>query len=306
MAFDVRLLGGMPVFNAVVETGSFVKAGASLGLTQSGVSRSIQRLEERLSTRLFERSPRAVKLTSEGRKFYNEVKPLLERLEETADRTSGAATSPRGLLRINVDATFARLVLGPQIGIFLASHPEMSADVCVRNELGDLISDGFDVALRFGQPSPSNLIARRIAEARVLTCASSAYVKRKGRPAHPHDLKTKNYECILFRDPVTSRPFAWEFHRGKKTVTVPVAGRLTFDDAMSHLAACLAGFGVAQIFELGNNDHLKAGRLINLFPQWSDERFPLYLYLPSSQYVPAKVRVFQDFVKRMVSSIEPS
>src|ERR1700677_1438959 len=251
MAFDVRLLGGMTVFSAVVEARSFVGAGVALGLTQSGVSRSIQRLEERLGVRLFERSPRVVKLTAAGGRFHGEIKPLLDRLEETADAASGAATSVRGLLRVNVDASFARFVLGPSMNAFLDLHPELSVDICVRNEIGDMAGDGFDAAIRYGEPAPSSLIARRIGRTRVLTCASPAYLKRKGRPAGPGDLQTARHECLLFQDPVTQRPFAWEFHRGKKVITVPVSGRLTFDDAMAQLAACLAGCGVAQIFDSG-------------------------------------------------------
>jgi len=300
MAFDARLLGGLSVFSAVVETGSFVGAGASLGLTQSGVSRSIQRLEERLSTRLFVRSPRAVTLTSEGRRFYEDVKPLLGHLEEAADRTSGASSCVRGLLRINADATIARLVIGSKIGKFMEIHPELSVEVCVRNELGDLIGDGFDAALRFGEPAPSALIATRMAQTRVLTCAAPDYLKRRGRPSEPSDLKTGAHECILFSDPETGRPFPWEFHRGRKVMTVPVSGRLIFDDAMSHLAACLAGSGVAQVFDLGITEHLKAGRLVNLFPDWSDELFPLFIYFPSRHYIPAKVRVFQTFVTEAI------
>jgi len=303
MAFDVRLLSGLTVFSTVVETGSFVGAGISLGLTQSGVSRSIQRLEERLGARLLVRSPRAVTLTGEGRRFYEEIKPLLGLLEEAADKTVRASSSIRGLLRINVDATFARLVLAAQIGKFLGAHPELSIEVCVRSEIGDMISEGFDLALRFGIPPPSTLIARRIAELRVLTCASRDYVKRKGRPLQPADLKRNSHECILFRDPVTRHPFPWEFHHGSKVISVPVSGRLTFDDGLSHLAACLAGCGVAQVFDLGITKHLQSRRLINLFPDWSDEKFPFHIYFPSSQYIPAKVRAFESFLADAIGRI---
>jgi DNA-binding transcriptional LysR family regulator len=296
MPFDIRLLGGLTVFSAVVEAGTFVGAGAVLGLTQSGVSRSIQRLEEQLNVRLLVRSPRAVTLTSEGRKFYEEVKPLLGRLEETAERTRGAGSSVAGHLRVNVDATLSRLALGTEIGKFLESHPELSVEVCVRTEIGDLIVQGFDLAIRFGEPAPSSLIVQRIAQIRVLTCASPEYIKRKGRPKRPADLQANGHECILFYDPATGRPFPWEFHSNGKSIKVRVSGRLTFDDGMSHLAACLSGYGVAQVFDFGIAEDLKTGRLINLFPKWSDELFPLYIYLPSRFYVPAKVRAFQRFV----------
>jgi DNA-binding transcriptional LysR family regulator len=301
MAFDVRLLSGITVFCAVVETGNFVGAGVSLGLTQSGVSRAIQRLEEQLSARLLVRSPRSVTLTSEGRRFYTEAKPLLGSLEETAERVAGTSAAVRGHLRLNLDGSLARLVIGPRIGEFLAQHPELSVEICVRSEVGDLLGDGFDLALRFGEPSPSALIAQRLALIPVLTCASRDYVKRHGRPSHPDDLRTRDHECLLFHDALTGRPFAWEFHQKKKIITVPVSGRLTFDDGMSQVSACLAGCGVAQLFDWVIQEDLAKGRLINLFPDWSDERFPLYGYLPSSHCVPAKVRAFQAFVTRLLS-----
>src|SRR6202034_3572127 len=122
---------------------------------------------------------------------------------------------------------------------------------------------------------------------------SPDYLKSRGRPDGPLDLQKNEHECILFNDPAKGRPFAWEFHRGRKVITVPVSGRLTFDDAQSHLAACLAGYGVAQVFDLGIAEDLGTKRLVNLFPDWSDELFPLYVYLPSSQYISAKVRAFQ-------------
>ena len=199
-----------------------------------------------------------------------------------------------------MDATFARLVIGSQIGRLMDLHPELSVEVCVRGELGDLIGDGFDAALRFGEPAPSALIATRIARTRVLTCASPDYLKRRGRPSAPADLQKDAHECILFSDPATGRPFPWEFHRGRKVITIPVAGRLTFDDGMSHLAACLAGLGVAQVFDLGVTEHLKTGRLVHLFPDWSDELFPLFIYFPSRQYIPAKVRAFQTFIMETI------
>jgi DNA-binding transcriptional LysR family regulator len=109
-------------------------------------------------------------------------------------------------------------------------------------------------------------------------------------------LETQHHECLLFRDPATGHPFPWEFHQGKKIVTVPVQGRLVMNDAQAHLEACLAGNGVAQVMEFHVEKHLKSGHLVNLFPKWSDELFPLYAYHPSRHLVPLKARAFLDFV----------
>src|SRR5271155_1805125 len=125
MAFDGRILNGIGVLAAVVETKSFGRAATALGLTQSGVSRAIARLEERVGVRLFQRSARAVKLTEEGRRFYEAVAPLMEGIEEAASDAAGAGSKAKGLLRVSVDAVVARLLVGPHIGAFLAEHPAL-------------------------------------------------------------------------------------------------------------------------------------------------------------------------------------
>jgi DNA-binding transcriptional LysR family regulator len=295
MAFDGRMLGGIGVMAAVVEAGSFVRAATALGLTQSGVSRAVARLEERVGVRLFQRSARAVNLTDEGHRFYAQVAPLLTGIEDAAGEAAGAGSEPRGRLRVNVDSLTARVLLGPHAGALLAAHPQLALELVVRAELGDLVADGFDAAVRFGEPEPSALIARRVLETRVLTFASRAYLARAGRPRHPRDLG--RHECIQYRDPRTGRPFEWEFRRGGEVVAVPANGRLTVDDSAAKLAACLAGHGIAQLLEL----ELRAlpapsPPLVRLFASWDDERYPLYVYLPSRQLPPAKVRALVDFL----------
>jgi DNA-binding transcriptional LysR family regulator len=296
MSLDSRLLTGIPVVVAVVDAGSFAGAGKALGLTQSGVSRAIQRLEQRLGARLFERNAKIMRLTETGKRFCQEVVPLMARLEETAEETVLSATAIRGRLRLNVDPTFARLVLVPRMEAFMAAHPDLNIDLSIRDELGDLIAEGFDAAIRFGEPAPSSLIARRLLQVRVLTCASPGYIRRHGKPESPNDLATGGHECILFRNSSTGAPFPWEFHRGKKFFAVPVTGRLMLNDASTQLEACMAGMGIAQVFQLGIEPLLKSGKLINLFPDWADEVFPLYAYHTSRHYVPAKLRAFLDFL----------
>ena len=294
MAFDGRLLGGIGVVVAVVETGNFVRAADALGLTPSGVSRAVARLEAAIGIRLFERTPRAVTLTDEGRQFHAQVAPLLAGLEDAAADAASAAATVRGRLRVNLEPWFARYVLASRLPAFLAAHPGLSLDLVVRDALGDLVGEGFDIAVRFGEPEPSALIARKLMEARIITCAAPAYLARRGRPRHPRDLA--RHECLLFRNPVTGRPFEWEFRRGGKVVEVQVNGRLTLNDLATKLALCAAGHGIAQSFALGIDDLLASGALVQILPDWADEQFPLYAYYPSRHHPPAKVRAFLDFV----------
>jgi DNA-binding transcriptional LysR family regulator len=280
----------------VLDAGNFVRAGQALGLSQSGVSRSIQRLEERLDVRLFERTSKSMRLTDEGKRFCEDVLPLLTRLEEVAEGTIRSAGAVRGRLRVNIDPTFARLVLAPRIGSFLKKYPELHLDLIVRDQMGDLVAEGVDAAVRFGEPEPSGLIVRRLLRARILTCASPGYLAVRGRPKSPRELAKQGHECLLFRDSATGHPFPWEFHRGRQRLTVPVTGRFIVNDALTHIEACVSGCGVAQVMDMSVDSLLKKRLLINLFPEWSEELFPLYAYHPSRHFVPAKLRAFLDFL----------
>jgi DNA-binding transcriptional LysR family regulator len=300
MAFDVRLLGGIGVLAAVVETGNFARAAASMGLTPSGVSRAVARLEERVGVRLFDRTPRAVTLTDDGRRFHAQIAPLLAGLEEaTADAVGGAATV-RGRLRVNVDPWFARLILAPRLPSLIDRHPGLEIELITRDAIGDLVAEGFDIAVRFGEPEPTGLIARKLLETRIVTVAAPNYLERHGRPKAPADLV--GHTCIQFRDPWSGRPFAWEFHRGRKVVSVDTRGPLLVTEAGIGLMACLAGAGIAQAMTLGLGDMVTTGRLVDLFPEWPDETFPLYAFHPSRRHVPAKVNAFIDFCREAAAT----
>jgi DNA-binding transcriptional LysR family regulator len=300
MAFDARLLGGVSVLAAVVETGNFVRAAETLGLTPSGVSRAVARLETRLGVRLLDRTPRAVSLTDEGRRFHAQVAPLLAELENAASEAGQSAQAVRGRLKVNVDPWFARLVLAPRLSDFLAAHPQVSLELVIRDTLGDLITEGFDVAVRFGEPEPSSLIARKLMETRIFTCAAPSYLARHGQPRHPRELE--RHECLLFRDPATGRPFPWEFHRARRIMQVNVTGRLVMNDLATTLLACAAGHGIAQTFEFGLGPLLLRGELVQILEDWAEERFPLYAFHPSRHLPPAKVRAFLDFVLASIES----
>lgn len=293
MTFDGRLLSGVSVLAAVVEAGSFVAAAEALGLSASGVSRAIGRLETRVGIRLLDRTTRSLHLTDEGRRFYQQVAPLLEGIEEAAMQASGSATAVRGRLRVNVDPFFSRLVLAPHLADFLARYPDLEIELITRDEMGDLVADGIDIAVRFGPQPASSLIARRLLETRILTVATPLYIARHGRPKTPEDLV--QHACIQFRDPRTGRPFEWEFHTRRKVVPVATKGNLTLSDVGTMLGACLAGAGIAQVMALGVQDFLDRGQLIDLFPDWPDETFALYAVYPSRRHPPAKVRAFIDF-----------
>lgn len=297
MPFDARLLSGVGVMVAVVESGGFARAADSLGLTPSGVSRAIARLEDRLCVRLFHRSPRNVTLTDEGRRFHAEVSPLLASIQDAAEDAGASKAMVRGRLKVNADPWFARVVLAPRLPELLARHPLLSLDLIVTNHREEMMAGGVDVAVRFGQPDTSDLIARKLLETRVITCAAPAYLKQYGAPASPEAIA--NHEVLLFRDPQTGRPFGWEFHRQGEVVSPTVKGRVVMDDPSAALVACEVGQGLFQSLELGLAPWLESGRLIQVLEDWSEERFPLYALYPSRRQAPAKVRAFLDFIMEL-------
>jgi DNA-binding transcriptional LysR family regulator len=166
-------------------------------------------------------------------------------------------------------------------------------DLVVRDRLGDLVAEGFDLAIRFGEPDVSTLITRKLLDTRVVTAAAPSYLARRGRPRHPRDVA--GHECIQFRNPATGQPYEWIFVRKKTVVRIKAEGRLIVNDSATGVAALLAGHGIAQPLELELRG-LKEHALVDLFPDWSGERFPLYVYFPSRRLVPAKVRALIDFV----------
>jgi DNA-binding transcriptional LysR family regulator len=295
---DGRILTGVTVLDAVIASGGFSKAADALGMSSSGVSHAIARLEARLGARLLDRTTRSVALTDEGRRFYERVRPSLEEIEEAAVDASSAAARVRGRLRVNIDPFFSRLVLAGKLGGFLAKYPELALEMITREHVGDLVADGVDVAVRFGEPISASLIARKLADIQILTVASPRYLKRHGRPQVPQDLP--RHSCIDFRDPQTGRAYDWEFHRNGRILPVKVASRLMLSDAGTMLTECLAGTGICQVLAIAVKDQLAKGKLVNLFPDWADETFPLYALYPSRHHPAAKVRAFIDFVSQTV------
>jgi DNA-binding transcriptional LysR family regulator len=301
MAFDGRILSGVSVLAAVVEGASFVKAAELIGITDSGVSRAISRLETRLGVRLLDRTTRSVSLTDEGRRFYEEVKPHLQAIEDAAIIASGAVSAVRGRLKVDIDPFFLPMVLAGRLGEFCERFPELYIEFVSSERLGDLVSEGTDLAIRFGQPRLSTLVARKLIEAPVLTVASPAYIERYGRPNHPTELE--QHRCLQFIDPYSGKPYGWEFVRDTETIEVPTRGPLIFTDPKAMMDECVAGTGIGKLIGWGVKEQLATGTLIDLFPEWHGPVFPLYAFHPSRKHPPAKVRAFVDFCIEVIRQL---
>lgn len=298
-AFDGHAISNIGVLAAIVEGGSFARAAEALGLSRSGVSRALSRLEARVGVRLLDRTTRAVALTDEGRRLYSEIAPLLTGIEDAVAIVAGSSVAVRGRLRVNVDAFFSRLLFTPHVAEFLSLYPELSLELIAKDQLGDLIGDGFDIAVRFGTPPERSMVARKLLETRTVTVASPAYLKVHGRPAAPPDLA--EHVCIQVRDSLTGRPIEeWQFRKKNKVVHVRTTGRLMVSEFGTMLGACLAGVGIARVKAIGVQRLIREGALVEVLADWPGESFPLYALYPSRHLPPAKVRAFIDFVRRVL------
>jgi DNA-binding transcriptional LysR family regulator len=299
MAFDGRLVANVGVLAAIVEGGSFARAADALGLSPSGVSRAITRLESSVGVRLLDRTTRSVTLTDEGRRLYGEIGPLLSGIGDAFSHTAGSSTVVRGRLRVNVDAFFSRLMFASHSGRFLQRYPEIALELIARDQLGDLVGEGFDIAIRFGQPPSSSLVARKLFETRTVTVASPCYIEKHGQPDKPSELA--DHQCIQVRNTLTGDLLGdWEYRRGDETRSVKTTGRLLVTEAGTLIGACLAGVGIARLKAIGIRDLLSSGLLVELLPDWHGETFPLYALHPSSHLPAAKVRAFIDFVVEVI------
>ncbi|MGE7993454.1 LysR family transcriptional regulator [Pseudomonas sp. NPDC089554] len=300
MQFDGSLMAELTILAAVAESRGFTRAANALGLSASGVSKAVSRLEKRMAVRLVERTTRSLVITDEGTRLLQTVVPLMTGIAEAAALASGGVQAVNGRLRVNVDPFFSRVMISAMLPVFMDNYPDVQLELIMRDDLGDLVADGFDLAIRFGAPPTGSFVGRCLFETKVLTVASPEYIRLHGHPKSPADVET--HRKILFYNAASGRPFEWEFHRKKRVVKVGATGPLLVSDVGTMLTACAEGGGIAQILELGSEQLIASGKLINLFPEWNEERFPLYAIYPSRRHLPGKVRAFIEFCAASLAS----
>ncbi|MBB2969530.1 LysR family transcriptional regulator [Mesorhizobium sp. RMAD-H1] len=292
--FDGRIISGITVFVAVAQTGSYVRAAERVGLTRSGVGKAISRLEHRLGKRLFDRTSRALKLTDEGRTFLDEVLPLIERLHVAA-----APSQPeeiRGRLRVSSDSAFGVFLLVPSLPHLIARHPRLKIDLVIRDRVDNLLADGFDVAVRFGEPEHPGLLKQRVLESRIVTCASRVYLSRHEMPASPEAL-LDGHTCVRLIDDTTGKPHSWNFLRADGTErSIAPNCNVTVNDAPSLLSATRANFGAVRLLDFMIEEELRNGELVEILPEWNFRRWPAYVYAPAQSHYSPSLAAFMDFV----------
>jgi DNA-binding transcriptional LysR family regulator len=283
----------MELFVRTAESESLTKAAESMRISVSAASRLLKALEERLGVRLIQRTTRQQHLTSEGEHFLGRCKDLLSGMREAEASVSTAATDPTGLLRITASLSFCMVHLEPVIREFNARFPNIMIEVVASNRYYDLIENGFDLAIRAKRvEADSSITVRRLAETRRLVAASPAYLEAHGIPRSPCDLK--HHKMVLYN--LTDNWNKLQFRRGEETVTVPVTGVLSANEGQLIRLAALGGLGILAQPSYVIADDLAAGRLVRLLDDWDLPRLTIDIAFPTRAHMPAKTRLFIDFL----------
>ncbi len=299
MATEINRSGEMEVFARTAEVGGFSAAARVLGMTPSGVSKLIARLESRLGTRLLTRSTRRVQLTPEGAAFLERANRILGEIDE-AEREVTAGASPRGRLRINSNLPFGHLFLIPLLPDFRTLYPEIVVDLVLTDMVIDLVAERADVAIRVGPLKESRLMARKLGESRILTVASPDYLARRGMPRKLEDLA--GHDCLAFNFHRQVRTWPFRTKESGLVSWTPRAAALASDgETMRKMA--MAGLGIARMGEFHIAADIRAGRLVEVLKALNpgDTEAIHAVYVGQGGHLPARVRVFLDFLAERVT-----
>jgi DNA-binding transcriptional LysR family regulator len=292
-------LADLNAFVSVARAGGFRDGARASGVSASGLSEAVRRLEAKLGVRLLNRTTRSVVATEAGERLLERLTPALREVEAAIDVAHGLRDRPAGTLKLNVPVSAARLVLPAIVPGFLAAYPEIRLEVIVEESFVDLLAAGCDAGIRYGERLEQDMIAVPIGprQQRFSLGAAPTYLDRRGRPQHPRDLL--GHTCLQGRFP-SGATMAWEFERDGEVVKVDVTGPLTVrlggaTDLLVDVA--VAGTGIVPLFEDWLRPHFESGALEPVLEPWWQRFAGPYLYYPGRRLVPAPLRAFVDFIK---------
>lgn len=285
-------LKGITAFVQAADAGGFTLAAERLGLSKSGIAKSVARLEERLGVRLFNRTTRRFALTAEGQAFYATCVRVLAELESAEVALNEHRLRPRGRLRVDLPVVFGRRWVVPILLDIGGRYPELSLEVSLTDRRIDPIEEGIDLVIRIGDLDDSTtLVARRLGLQKSVVCASAAYLGSHGCPASLDELD--DYSCIVFGRGGQTLP--WWFVDGKGApFAKSVNGQFAFNHSDAICDAVLAGRGIALLSTWLIDEHLRAGRLIPILPEIETRGFPIHALWPHARHMAPKVRVVVD------------
>ncbi|MGL5874448.1 MAG: LysR family transcriptional regulator [Xenococcaceae cyanobacterium] len=296
-------LSVLQIFVEVVRQGSFAAVARDRNIDPSSVSRAIAGLEEEIGVRLFQRTTRQLSPTEAGMTYFERVESLVEEMQQAIDVATDISGKPKGTLRVTASVSFGLKCIVPLLPNFSEMYPDLTVDLLLTDAVVDLFAERIDVAVRLGLLADSTLIAQQLMQTRYFVCVSPDYLKQWGQPQKPEDVEQHN--CLLF--PLAGFRSRWIFRdRNGDESEIQVRGRTVISNAIALQQCAIAGMGLALLPHWLIDEDLRAGKLVNVFPDYqvtaTDFNTAAWLVYPSRSYVPLKIRVFIDRLKKYISS----
>jgi len=288
----------MRTFTRVAELHSFTRAADALGLSRAVVSTHVADLERHLRCQLFHRTTRRVGLTSDGAEYLARCQRILAELVAADEAVRGKRLAVAGRLRVDVPVAFGRSLLIPALPRFTARYPDLQLEVQLNDRVIDMIAEEVDLVIRGGTVKEPHLIARRIVDTRLVTCAAPEYLREHGIPADPDELR--RHKLIGHLSSTTHRPYKWLFQRGTVRRQLQLPFSVSFNAVEARILAAVRGVGIVQSIDLMVAEALAAGRLQVVLHEWSAPGPPLSVVCRTAVRHSPKIRVFADFAAELL------
>ena len=286
-------LGDLEVFAQVVSAGSLSAAGRQLGLSPAVVSKRLRRLEDRIGTRLIQRTTRQISLTEAGQGYYERVIAVLAGLEEAEAFVTRRSQQARGVLKISAPTSFGRMHIAPHLKAFMRANPDLAVHLVLSDRFVDIVADGFDIAIRIAELTDSSLVARRLAPVRRILCATPAYLAAHGTPNSLEDLD--RHICL---PPHNNDP--WKLEGPEGPFQYRPVGRLSTNSSEVVRECVIAGLGIALRSTWDIFEELRDGRLVRILPSIGGSRHvAVHAVYASRHFLPTKIRVFLDYLSEL-------
>jgi DNA-binding transcriptional LysR family regulator len=280
----------LEIFARVAAAGNMSAAGREMGLSPAVVSKRLSHMEERLGARLFQRTTRQLKLTETGEGFYARVVRILKEIDEAEAFVSQVSGKVGGTLRITAPIVFSRKHIAPFLPDFMREYPDLSVEMVLRDDIVDIVGESVDVAIRIAELDDSSLVARKLAPCRRVICAAPEYLSRHGEPKTLAELA--NHQCLSL-----GYQHSWRVAGPEGPTTIKIAPKLRCNSGDVLHEAQLSGMGIAMRSTCEVSEELKNGRLKIVLPQFREPPgVAIYAVYPCRQYVPAKLKLFVDFL----------
>lgn len=285
-------LNAISVFCKVIETQSFTQAANQQNISVAMASKLVSQLEEHLKTRLLQRTTRKIVPTEAGMLYYQRCQAILLDLSEADSSISNMATSLQGNLLISVPRDFGLLYISPNLPKFIELHPNLHVEIEFEDKRVDLVTEGYDLALRIGYMQDSSLVARKISSSPMHFVASPSYLEARGTPLTPDDLEY--HQGLLYKSSLNQ--VHWQSTKANQIQRYKIQSKVVSNNGMALLEMTKAGLGISNSPSFFVKDALASGELVEILSEYKQKPLDIYVVYPNRRHLPAKVRAFIEFL----------